>query len=279
MKLFKTLLFVIFPAFLFGQTLQGSLINTTKNTPVAYANIGVLTKNIGTVSNDKGYFSFELSDKVKSTDTIVISMIGYESQTFKVSAFKALLQKNSTIQLTSKSYDLSEVTIIPRDYKTKLVGNKRRNENIQVSFENNNMGHEMGILIKVKKRPTYVEKVYLNIVSCSYDSVFYRLNIYSYDKKTKQPLENVLPKPIYLSYAKAELENTIEVDLSHLNILVQDDFLVSVELVKDLGEGDINFSASLFKSKGFYRTISQGRWESTSLRVGPGIFAQIRYEK
>jgi hypothetical protein len=276
---YKTLLLVIFPVFLFGQTVKGTLVDAATQSPVAYVNIGILNKSIGTVSNDKGVFAFEISKQVKPSDTVMISMIGYESQIFKVSDFQKTLQQKSTISLTSKSYDLSEVTIIPKDFKTKLVGNQRRNENMSVAFQNNNMGHEMGVLLNIKKRPTYIEKVFINIISCTYDSIFYRLNIYEYDKKTKRPSKNVLQKPVYLSYTKAETQQTLEIDLSHLSVLVQDDFVVSVELVKDLGEGDINFSASFFKSRGFARGMSLGGWQRTLFRIGPGIYAQIRYEK
>ncbi len=275
----KTLLFLLFPIFLFGQTFEGHIKDASTNANIAFANIGILNKSIGTVSNEKGYFKFNINNKVKESDTLMISMIGYTSKMYSISAFRAQIQSKTPIILTPTSYDLSEVVVIPKDYKTRIVGNKKRNENISVSFNNNYMGHEMGLLIKIKERPAYIQKVFINITSCSYDSIFYRLNVYEFDKKTKKPTKNLLPKPIYVSYSKTDIKNTIEIDLRHLSVLVQDDFVVSLELVKDLGEGKINFSGSFMKSRGYFREISQAGWQRAPFRFGPGIYAEIKQEK
>ncbi|MGB0862557.1 MAG: carboxypeptidase-like regulatory domain-containing protein [Saprospiraceae bacterium] len=277
----RIILLAFFPVFLFGQNVEvaGKLIDSKRKSEIAYANIGVLNKTVGTVTDAQGVFNLSLSERVKDTDTVMISMIGYENRTFKVAEFRKALSKSKVIGLTPKSYNLDEITVIPKGNKTKLVGNKKRNENISVSFTNNNMGHEMAVLLKIKKRPTTVEKVFINITGCTYDSIFYRLNIYEYDKKAKTPGKNLLPKPVYLNFTKAETEETLMIDLSDLNVWVKDDFVVSLELIKDLGEGDINFSASFFKSKGFARMISQGGWEEAPIRVGAGIYAEIRYDK
>lgn len=277
----KIILLAFFPVFLFGQEIEitGQLIDREQKSEIAYANIGILNKNVGTVSNNKGIFKLNLTEKIKDTDTLMISMIGYESRIFEVAEFKKLLSKNMVISLEPKGYNLGEIVVVPRGSNTKLVGNKKRNEYISVSFTNNNMGHEMAVLLKIEERPTYVEKVYVNITQCTYDSIFYRLNIYEYNKKTKLPSKNILTEPIYLNFTQSETEKTLTIDVSHLNIIVQDDFVVSLELVKDLGEGDINFSGSLFQSKSFARMTSQGKWETVPIRVGAGIYTEIRYNE
>ena len=274
----KVLFLLFLPVFLFGQTYSGNIIDQSTKEVIPFVNIGILNKTIGTVSNLNGKFSITFDKTIKNTDTIRISMIGYATRDFLIKDFTKKMTDASAITLKSINYELSEITVIPRDYVEKKVGNFKRRENMTVGFENHLMGHEMGILMKIKNKPTFVEKVYLNIISCTYDTIFYRMNIYEYDKKTRKPIKNVLQQPIYLNYTKEEIAETIEVDLSHLNIYVEDDFVVTLELVKDLGEGDIYFSAN-FKSKGLYRTTSQSSWIKAPMNIGPGIWAIIKQEK
>jgi hypothetical protein len=277
----KIILLAFFPIFLFGQNTEitGKLIDSKRKSEIAYANIGILNKSVGTVTDDQGVFKFNLSEKIKDTDTVMISMIGYENRVFEVGEFRKTLSKNKVIVLESRSYNLGEITVVPKGNTTELVGNEKRNEKVSVSFANNNMGHEMAVLLKIKERPTSVEKIYINITNCTFDSIFYRLNVYEYDKKKKLPAKNILPEPVYINFTKSETEETLMIDLSDLNILVQGDFVVSLELIKDLGEGDINFSASFFQSKGFIRRISQDKWEAAPFKIGAGIYAEIRYDE
>jgi hypothetical protein len=275
----KVLFLVFFPVLLFGQTYSGKIIDEKTKSPVLYANIGVLNQSIGTVSNENGNFKLNLTTKVKNTDTIRVSMIGFEMKDYIVKDFKKAFANGGQLTLIAKDYKLDEVTIIPKDYKTLLVGNTKRMDNMSIKFDANDMGQEMAVQIKIKKRRTLIDKVFVNINECTYDSIFYRLNIYEYDKKAKLPGKNVLPKPVYINLAKEEIDKTIEVDISHLNVLVQDDFVISLEFVKDLGEGELALSANFMKSKGLARETSQGKWITVPIKFGPSISAEIRQEQ
>ena len=274
----KVLFLVFFPILLFGQTYSGKIIDDKTKSPVAYANIGILNKSIGTVSNGNGHFKLNLPTKIKGTDTLRVSMIGFETKDYIVKDFKNAFENGGQIVLIAKDYKLDEVTIIPKDYKKLLVGNTKRMENMSIMFESNKMGHEMAVQIKIKKRPAVVDKVFVNILKCTYDTAFYRLNIYEYDKKAKLPGENLLPKAVYINFSKEEIKEKIEIDISHLNVIVQDDFVISLELVKDLGEGEVAFSANFMKSKGLARETSQGAWIKAPIKFGPSISAEIRQE-
>lgn len=271
--------FALFPIFLFSQNIElaGQIIDENDKSAVAYANIGVLNQNIGTVTDDNGFFKFEISATVKDSDSVKISMIGYENQIFRVADFRQILEQNAVIRLQPKAYNLSTVTVVPKGQVRRIVGNDKRNGFMSVGFGRNDMGREMAALLKIKEQPTYVDKVFVNINECTYDSIFYRLNIYEYDKKTNLPVKNLLPKPVYVNFTKKETEETLVIDISHLNVLVEDDFIVSLELVKDLGEGDIYFSVNLRKTKGFVRMVSQGEWNKAP--IGPSIYAEVLSEQ
>lgn len=66
----KQILFLIISLFLsitsYSQSeINGEIKNIENNEPIPYVNIGVFEKKVGTVSNDKGYFSIKLNETVK----------------------------------------------------------------------------------------------------------------------------------------------------------------------------------------------------------------------
>lgn len=277
--MYRILLFILLPLFTFGQTFTGKIIDNSSNKPISYANIGVLSKNVGTVSSENGTFSLNLPSKVKDNDTLRISMIGYETLEYKVSKFKQICEQKGALGLNPTDYKLNEVVVFPGTYKSMRVGNTKRLDNMNITFSENVLGNEMAVLIKIKNRPTLIDKVYINIIECSYDSIFYRLNIYEYDKKAKTPSRNVLPKPVYMSYSKEDTEETLEIDLAGLNVYVEGNFVIGVEQVKDLGEGVIHFSANFMGSKGLARETSQAGWIKVPVNFGASISADIRQEE
>ena len=61
-----------------AQSLEGVLVDSKSKQPIQFAHIGILDKNAGTISNEAGEFSLNLSEYL-SADTIVFSSIGYKS--------------------------------------------------------------------------------------------------------------------------------------------------------------------------------------------------------
>jgi len=50
-----------------GETISGVVHNFENNEPLAYVNIGIANKTVGTVSNKNGLFKLTLNDKVTSS--------------------------------------------------------------------------------------------------------------------------------------------------------------------------------------------------------------------
>ena len=144
-----------------------------------------------------------------------------------------------------------------KNYKKKILGNETKSKVAQAGFTQNKLGYEMGVLMYTKKN-TILEKVNLNVASCTYDTIFYRLNIYK--KLASGEFENILKEPIYIQFEKEKIKETIQVDLSKYGIEVEGDFLVTVELVKDLGKGHLFFSCNtsiiaLFSNRDKYKNV------------------------
>ena len=92
------------------KTYNGFLKDIENNQPLAYVNIGIIDKNLGTVSDANGQFDLNLDDKFDS-EILKISMIGFKTQTFKVKDFKEKILKDNVIYLEKSVATLKEVAI------------------------------------------------------------------------------------------------------------------------------------------------------------------------
>lgn len=121
--------------FLFGFSLsaqdpsliKGVLLDADQKTPLLYANIVVLHKSQGTISNEKGMFSLDIS-KLNEKDTISFQYIGYKTQLIVLSE----LDSGSTIYLKEDLINLSEAFVFanppdPKFIVKKVLENKDKN--------------------------------------------------------------------------------------------------------------------------------------------------------
>jgi hypothetical protein len=155
------------------------------------------------------------------------------------------------------------------------VGVTTKSKSVSAGFNNYHLGYELGLRMNVKK-PTYIQKVNINIAFCTYDSIFLRLNIYKVGKEDN--FENILLEPIYISLPKSALNNTISIDLSSQYLYVEDDFMVSLEYLRELGEGELMFSASMISQATYFRETSQAEWEKLPAPIGISISAEVETE-
>jgi len=96
---------------------------------IAYANIGIIEKNIGTVSDADGYFSLS----AHPDDLVTIYSIGYEQISLPA---KDLLDRTNC-KLNPTDYQLSTVEIqASRFYKeAKTLGPKNKKRGDSIGFE------------------------------------------------------------------------------------------------------------------------------------------------
>ncbi|MEA3286822.1 MAG: hypothetical protein U9Q77_05560, partial [Candidatus Marinimicrobia bacterium] len=67
------------------------------------------------------------------------------------------------------------------------------------------------------------------------------------------------------------------IDLTPYHIVVQDNFVISLEYVKELGEGKLQLKTGILSGKTFFRKTSQAEWHSAPLGLGMSVL--IRYKK
>jgi len=260
-ELFLILLLAISSLQLISQeTCTGILIDAKTSEPLAYVNIGILGKNIGTVSNTSGAFEIELDSKHDDA-TLRMSMLGYESQEFLVSTFRKMRCENATIELKPVVTELKEVEISGKKLKDKKLGNTLRSNFMTTGFNVDNLGNEVGVYIKVKKnRQSVIKEFKTHLAYNAYDKVRFRLNVYS--TKDGLPHKNLLPENVIIECEEEESE--LFVDLRPYNIVTEGDFIVTLEWLEDLGERGIYFRACVLCDDAVRKSTSQGTWERES---------------
>jgi hypothetical protein len=256
---------------LWGQNkISGIVLGEASKLPIEYVNIGIAGKNIGTVTDENGKFHLSIDYQFEE-DSLLFSCIGYESYSLKISDIK----EGHIVNLKEKQYDLNEVTVRPRVFKERILGVTTKSKMMTAGFSENHLGYECGILMKAKKQ-SRIKRVDVNIARCDYDTIFYRLNIY--EVRGKNEFENILREPIYVNVLKKDIKkNTLQIDLASRNIVVDGNFLVTLEHIKDVGEGNslsVLFPVSL-KQKTYYRKTSQGDWGSVPIGISLSVVADV----
>lgn len=244
-----------------AQTINGTIVDASTEKPLGYVNIGLLGKNIGTVSDEKGKFSLTLTN-TKDSDTLRVSMVGY--QTIELNVEK--LKRQKEIKLSPSTEMVEEIVVWDCDDKhDKIRGNKVSSSAASIAFISEELGTEIATMIRLgKKKKTKIKEFSCWIASHPYDTLFFRLNIYS--AKNGQPNENILRENIFITTSQKEGE--LNVDLRAYNIIVKEDVFVALEYVRPLrklNDETLCFGGKFFGKKSFVRFTSQSRWVKTPL--------------
>ena len=238
--------------------LQGRIIDAFTKEPLPFVNIGVLKKELGTVSNEDGFFFLEVPD-VYAAETLRFSMIGFDERDFQVADLEAILLSNNTLVLAEQTTFLEEVVLTAeKKWDTRVSGNATTSKLLITGFTSNQLGNEIALFVKVKKTPAYIEGIQFSVVENIYPEVRFRVNVYS--SEYRFPDENILKENIFVTLKQSE--GIISVDLKGYDILVDDDIFISLEWIdEDLGSEGLWFSAGVFGKSIYARSTSQAEWK------------------
>ena len=267
------LIFVLFSSIpVYSQSLKGKVLSKSTNAGIGFVNVVIVGKNIGTVSDEDGNFTIEHVNLFDS-DSLRFSIIGYESKNLSVLQFKEDSVKKVFLDL--KIYKLLEVNVVHkkgRKPKEIIIGTPVVSNDLKSGFENNDLGSELGIKVHVKQ-PVLLKDLNLNVATCTFDSVTYRLNIYQSVNQIEY--KNILTEPIYISFSKDKIMNVITYDLRRYSIIVEGNILIALELYKDLGEGSLLFHTEFFTGFTFHRKTIEGNWTKSPGVIGMYLDGQI----
>lgn len=240
--------------FRFDQFYGKQIIDKETHQAVAYVNVGVLHKSLGTVSDENGFFRLRIEDEL-STDTLRISHIGYQTLDIPLAVFKET--DETQILLERKNTVLNETLLKPNIFKEKVLGNKKERSMMTLAMEGRTLGYEMGILLPIKNR-SFLKEFNLPIQRCMMDSIFFRLNFYK--QIADNEYENILYEPIYIHQKMTDSIKNILVDLRPYNIVVSENTLVTLENVKLQKEAKLYVYVQFNGKKTYGRSISQDVW-------------------
>ncbi len=273
MKFFFIILFFLISsnASLFGQQISGTVFEMNGEIPVEFVNIGIVGKNVGTIADQNGKYKLQIKPEYYS-DTLCFSSIGYYPYSVKVSDFIDL--NNGNVSLAKRLYSLTEVVVRPKKYRQKTLGiteRKRMDTYIhEAENESGTLMNNSGIAI--------IKEVNINIVGAGTsdiqkDSILLRINIYKVHQEKQ--FENILSSPIL---TKQGIKHKITVDLRHLNLVVEGNFLVTFER---LSYDYNNYVGLLFLPIGdsshnsYVRRASHGTWVKLSGGISISVLVDV----
>jgi ribosome biogenesis protein Nip4 len=276
MKNIFILLLVLLTTSLHGQVvkIEGRIIDENLN-PIEYVNVGILGKSIGTVSDSLGNFILFL-DNTLFEHTLLISHLSYENKEMLVSSFNE--EKPLVIKLKSKIVELEEVVVHSFHSSIKQKGRDKVDTKRVVKFSisstsNQNLGAVIGRKFKFSSKKKYLlEEIRFFVKNNDFEKAKFRINIYNI--KNGEPDEVINNKMIYKSIYD-EFEGWVSVDISDLQVSVDEDVIVGIEWIEHSENGKNLSLPMIVPSLGsthFYRYGSQSKWKrfrgiSTALMV------------
>jgi hypothetical protein len=201
----------------YGQTkkIVGEVRNSKSN--LAYVNIGIANKTVGTVSNAEGFFNLVLNDAVKPNDTVTFSYIGFKTEKYLVSE---LNKENNIILLSPEQMELNEAIVSSN--KIKLKVEKTGKDSKELGSPNSNfysysgenvddrLSKENGMKLKINSN-CHVKDLNFDITTNDFASLKFRVNFYKIVNDL--PTDLIVQKDIifeikdsYLGRFKVDLE-------------------------------------------------------------------------
>lgn len=264
-------------AFVNAQTITGKVLSQYDSSPIPYAKIGIGSEENGTIADENGNYTLDLSTVNKEVD-LIVDVGGFDK--FKVPIDSFLQNRTHTILLKEKVRDIAEVVITPKRFKDKHWGVDSKSKKILFATyperkkEKEEQSHEMALKFSNNKK-TKIQKINLNISEFQTDvPVKIRINVYN--EKDGKPYQSVLYKDVTGVVTKDSIiDNTFTLDVSDSDIYVNSDFFVSIQFM-NFFKGHIFISGTLFKT--IFRRKYYGSWEKTTL-ASPAINIDVKVEK
>lgn len=281
----KTRLSLLFLAFLFigsgsnAQVIQGTVLDEASKEPLSYLQIGVVNKKIGVLSDEKGQFRLD-SQKIEESDSLLFSYLGYEGKTILL---KDLI-KSPIVVLQKQVFDLPKINVAAAALtKNKTLGYNKTNSKLMTvgwsgpskNIIDNPVG-ERGTVIKLKGKAALVKNVNFHIANNEFDSVTCRVHLYTI--KNGLPDKEIAEKNIFVKTSKKY--GWVKVPLDHLEIIIQEDIIVTIEWVKAwkkepiTGEG-LHFSSGFFGKIIWREATHRTNWRENS-KYRMGIFLDVK---
>ena len=209
-------IFIFFGCFTYGQKVfRGHIMDEETMNPISYASVGVLGKEIGSISDSSGTFKVNLPNQVKESDTILITSVGYYS--LKV-AVKEATTKNM-FQLKAIEGVLPSVMVY--DLKKRgQMGDDTTNYSFYRGWYEYRTGGEIGRIVNVLHKKYKLNRIAFQVDN-KCDTCWLRLRV----RKVAhfEPAEDLLQQSVIIPVTKhTPLDGVMEFDISDLGLLLRE---------------------------------------------------------
>jgi len=198
--------------------------------PVGYATLTLSKTKTSVLADSKGNFKID-RDGLKSSDTILISSVGYN--TLKVAVPEALRQKKFTLDLQAQNLD----NIIISNLKTQAEdGTKKEVAGYFRGWPTKNIGGEIGRMVYVESGKFKVEKIRFKMNN-QCDTCVVRVRIRGLSNGV--PDYELIPDSISMIVNRLSFDDKYsEFDFSNYNLVIKEKWVfVSLELLNCYNAG------------------------------------------
>ena len=257
-SIFFIIAFILISNMVIAQvTIKGKVIYRSDAMPAAFASIGLLNhKSIETMTNFAGNFSLHIANS-KSTDTLVISSVGYQSIKMPVS----IAAKRSEFVLSEVVKSMEGVTV----WNSQVIGSMSESVGYYRSWKHENTGGEIGRIFHLPYKKFKIDKIRFKAGNLC-DTCLLRVHI----RKVADglPGEEILGDSISLFVNHLSLDTKIpEFDLTPYDLtFTEKDFFVGIEVL-NCGNGKKGFCSFNFagteKGEYVYKSKGTNEWQTT----------------
>ena len=230
------LLFITYQAFGSSFLIEGQLLTASNREPIAYANIGIINQNIGTISNPDGSYSIRI-DSLLVHEKITFSALGFERKSIELSQ---LIAKPSLrrVLLTERDLVLDEVSIehklhILDRVKHASLGNSRHTSGT-IRLDTAKAGGSMALKVVHKTAPFKLNGIQLYIPQNSGEFKV-RVRLYAVDPKSGAPGDDLLESNVIIESNLSS--GWLKEDISDHNVwLKEKEFFLAFEWIMDAAD-------------------------------------------
>ena len=283
------LIFTFWGFFSFSQIISGTLLSSEDNSPIRFAKIGVENLQVGSLTDDNGNFSIDLTGIDKNSQS-KIEVAGFETYLNKVSTLE--LTNPIKISLNPRVISIEEVSILGKNYVDQNLGSNSKMKRPHILFISRSSDYakknfnkeqlekmqnpEVAIQIDNKKRSKLL-RIKMNFAKFELNnSLRSRFTIYS--EKNGIPNEIINSEDIIFEISKQNIKNGVfTLDVSDKNIWINDRIFVAYQVLEPDFSDEFWISAGLF-GKGFLRVYVEN-WQKISAGVVPAINIDVKTEK
>ena len=274
MKNFLSILFIFISVIAYSQReiISGKVWNFENNESLAYVNIGIENKTVGTVSNKNGEFKLLLNEKVTSKDTVIFSYLGFKTKKYLI---LELSKMKEPILLQPKNMELDEVVVHSKKIKLKSKKIGRTSKGLGLMHSNfytyyekdvdDRLSKERGMKFNIRKN-CHINDLNFNITSNDFKSLKFRVNFYKIQDGLPTDLlvkENIIfeIKDNFLGWFTVDLEPYqiyFKEDIEEIAVTIQ--WLESVKSTKKSKYFSISTASSPMHTA-YFREKAMDSWD------------------